>query len=132
MSDPSRLSLHSPSSASGRVIGHLRYCEMSKIVECRGRIWPNLLIKAAKLRKQRKAIEVVEKNLKKKIKAHMRENGIDQWVTLSGYKAVLEERKGRPKWLQKKLATALRISIKGLDQYKERGKSIYALTIYEP
>ena len=105
---------------------------MSTMKECRGNIWPKLLVEAAKLRLERKRLDARETELKGKIKKQMRENGIAVWVTLSGYKAVLEQRAGRPSWDQNKLALDLGVTKPELEGYKRRGDPVYALTVFEP
>lgn len=102
------------------------------VKECRGTIWPGLLTEAAKLRVQRKKLEAREKAIKDKIKAEMKERGLREWFTLSGYRAVLEERDGRPTWDQKLLAQALRTTLKGLSKYKNPGGKNFALTVHLP
>lgn len=102
------------------------------VKECRGTVWPKLLMEAAKLRVQRKKLEARENAIKAKIKTEMKTRGIRQWFTLSGYRAVLEERDGRPTWDQKLLARALRTTLKGLSKYKKQGGKNYALTVHLP
>lgn len=101
---------------------------MKKVKEIRDPKIVQLITKAAQLRSQRKKIIKEEETIKTQLKKIMIEQGVKAWMTLSGYKAILEERNGRSYLDLKAIAMALGITQEQLEKYKKKGRPIYALT----
>lgn len=106
--------------------------QIMKAKEVRDVRMVKLIMEAAQLRDQRKAIKTAEEKLKAKIKEAMRADGVEIWTTLAGHRALLTIGPGRITWLQKNLAEDLGISVAELEKYKRRGDDIYSLTVESP
>lgn len=102
---------------------------MPKTTECRGKYWPSMLRKATLLRIQRKELLEREAKVKQEIKQYMIDNDIDKLYSISGYCATLSKRPGRLEWDDEKLISALKVTEKGLDEYKKQGPDIFYLTV---